>query len=357
MPHLTDILAPDDLRQVGHLQVLARGVVEGFVAGLHRSPHKGNSVEFKQHRPYVPGDDLRSLDWKIYGKTDRFYIREFEEETNLRATLLLDCSGSMAYGGGSDEATERRSDEGPGAGGNGGVERRGLRALIPSSLRRSVASSLSKQQYAVRLAACLSYLMLRQQDGVGLVSFDTRVRKFIPPRSSPRHLTALLDAMSACSTGGETGLGKVFHELAPKLHRRGLVILLSDCFGDVGDLLKGLAHFRHARHDVIVFQIWHRDELDFPFKGRIRFDDLERGDHRREMDAQLLRKQYLARLADFREQLREGCARHRIDLVPVVTDQPYGATLREYLVRRMRGGHAGGLLAEESARDAAEAAG
>lgn len=356
MPHLTDILAPDDLRQVGHLQVLARGVVEGFVAGLHRSPHKGNSVEFKQHRPYVPGDDLRSLDWKIYGKTDRFYIREFEEETNLRATLLLDCSGSMAYGGSdearrSDEAAERRSDEGAGG--------RTLRVLLPSSRRRSVATSLSlsKHAYAVRLAACLSYLMLRQQDGVGLVSFDTRVRRFIPPRTSPRHLTVLLDAMSACATGGETGLGKVFHELAPKLQRRGLVILLSDCFGNVGDLLKGLAHFRHARHDVIVFQIWNRDELDFPFKGRIRFDDLEKGDHRREMDAQLLRKQYLARLADFREQLREGCARHRIDLVPVVTDQPYGATLREYLVRRMRGGHAGGLLAEESARDAAEVGG
>lgn len=312
MPRLADILTPNDLQQVGNLQVLARGVVDGFVAGLHRSPHKGNSVEFKQHRPYVPGDDLRALDWKIYGKTDRFYIREFEEETNLRATLLLDCSGSMAYG------------------------------------------NPSKCHYAVRLAACLSYLMLRQQDGVGLVTFDTHVKKLIPPRSNPKHLTALLDAMTACKTGGETGLGRIFNELAPKLHRRGLVILLSDCFGDAGDLLRGLAHFRHARHDVIVFQIWHRDELDFPFKGRVRFDDLERADHRREMDARMLRKQYLARLADFREQLRDGCARHRVDLVPVVTDQPYAVALREYLVRRLRGGRANGLLAGESpAREAA----
>ena len=346
MPNLTDILTPDDLRQVGSLQVLARGVVEGFVAGLHRSPHKGNSVEFKQHRPYVAGDDLRGLDWKIYGKTDRFYVREFEEETNLRATLLLDCSGSMQYGA-SDEAAGRRADDAVG----------GLRALLPSSRRRTASSTLSKQQYAIRLAACLSYLMLRQQDGVGLVTFDTHVRTHIPPRASPRHLSILLDAMTSCRTGGETALGQIFHELAPKLHRRGLVILLSDCFDTPADLLRGLAHFRHARHDVIVFQIWHRDELDFPFRGRVRFDDLERSGHRRELDAQVLRRQYLARLADFREQLREGCARHRIDLVPVVTDQPYAAALREYLVRRMRGGHASGLLLEESAPSTGEAAG
>ena len=344
MPLLTDILSPNDLQQVGHLQVLARGVVEGFVAGLHRSPHRGNSVEFKQHRPYVPGDDLRSLDWKVYGKTDRFYIREFEEETNLRATLLLDCSGSMAYGAGRE--TKRRRDE------ETKWWKRNPAHFVSSSLRLSVSSALlSKQQYAVRLAACLSYLMLRQQDGVGLVTFDTRVQKHIPPRSNPRHLTVLLDAMAGCASGGESGLGRVFHELAPKLHRRGLVILLSDCFGDVPELLRGLAHFRHARHDVIVFQIWHRDELDFPFRGRMRFDDLERSDHRREMDAQLLRKQYLARLAEFRDQLREGCARHRVDLVPVVTDQPYAVALREYLVRRMRGARAAGLLAEESRRE------
>ena len=349
MPHLTDILTPDDLQQVGSLQVLARGVVEGFVAGLHRSPHKGNSVEFKQHRPYVPGDDLRSLDWKIYGKTDRFYVREFEEETNLRATILLDCSGSMGYGG-SDEAAKRR--RGAGA---GGVGKRALRGLIPSSLRRSAVSSvLSKQQYAVRLAACLSYLMLRQQDGVGLATFDDRVRTLIPPRSNPRHLTALLDAMTACTVGGETDLGRIFHELAPKLHRRGLVILLSDCFGDVSALMRGLSHFRHARHDVIVFQIWHRDELDFPFKGQVRFDDLEVADHRRMLDAQLLRRQYLARLADYRNGLREGCARHRVDLVPIVTDQPYAAALREYLVRRLRGGTASGLLPGETLQGVAQ---
>ena len=328
MPNLADILTPDDLRQVGSLQVLARGVVEGFVAGLHRSPHKGNSVEFKQHRPYVPGDDLRSLDWKIYGKTDRFYVREFEEETNLRATILLDCSGSMGYGAG--KGTNRP----------GGAKtkwwKRNPAHVVSSTLRRSVSSAtpaslapLSKQQYAVRLAACLSYLMLRQQDGVGLATFDDGVKKVIPPRANPRHLTALLDAMAACAPGGETNLGRIFRELAPKLHRRGLVILLSDCFGDVGDLLRGLAHFRHARHDVIVFQIWHRDELDFPFAGQVRFDDLEAADHRRMLDARLLRKQYLARLGDYRDALREGCARHRVDLVPVVTDQPYAATLRD----------------------------
>ena len=343
MPVLTDILSPDDLRQVGSLQVLARGVVEGFVAGLHRSPHKGNSVEFKQHRPYVPGDDLRTLDWKIYGKTDRFYVREFEEETNLRATILLDCSGSMAYGGG----TQIRRHAGT----------KGLAGWLPfgGAKRADALPALSKNQYAVRLAACLSYLMLRQQDGVGLVTFDSRVGRYVPPRSNPRHLSVLLETMAGGSTGGETELGRVFRELAPKLHRRGLVILLSDCFGDLNELMRGLAHFRHARHDVIVFQIWHRDELEFGFNGRIRFDCLEKEDNRREMDPQLLRRQYLARLAEFREQLREGCARHRVDLVPIVTDQPYAVALREYLIRRMRGGHASGLLLEESAAQHARA--
>jgi len=167
--------------------------VEGFCSGLHRSPHKGFSVEFKQHRQYVRGDETRHIDWKVYGKSDRMYIREYEEETNLRCTILLDKSGSMGY-----EGTESKG--------------------------------VSKFHYASRLAASLSYLLLQQQDSVGMVSFDDKVGRYIPPRSRPTHLQTIIDELQASQTGGETELGKVFHELVPKLQRRGLLCIISDCF-------------------------------------------------------------------------------------------------------------------------------
>jgi len=291
----TDHLAPADLARIANLQVLARLVVEGFTTGLHRSPHKGFSVEFKQHRQYVPGDEIRHLDWKVYGKTDRFYIREYEEETNLRATILLDVSGSMSY--------------------------KGSKAPI------------DKHHYATRLAASLAYLMLQQADSVGLVTFDSKVRSFIPPRGRPSHLKALITAMQSALPGGETSLGNVLHDLAPKLHRRGLVILISDCFDDVAALMRGLAHFRHARHEVIIFQIYDRDELDFPFRTWTRFDSME--DARfHTVDPAHLRTAYLANLDRYRADLAKGCSRHRIDLVPMITDEPYAQALAKYLSLR-----------------------
>ncbi len=296
MAQLAEFLTPGDLRKITSLQVLARTVVEGFCTGLHRSPHKGFSVEFKQHRPYVHGDEIRRLDWRVFGKTDRFYIREYEEETNLRATLLLDASGSMGYGG----------------------------------------PDHSKLQYATRLAACLSYLMLQQQDSVGLVTFDTKVRSYIPPRAQTRHLHALVNELEGVKTGGETEIGKVFHDLVPRLYRRGLLVVLSDCFGDVQNLLAALAHLRHARHEIVIFQIWDRDELDFPFRSWTRFDCLEMGDKRHLVDPNHLRESYLANLEIFRADLKQGCHRNRIDLVPMVTDQPYAEALAHYLTLRMR---------------------
>lgn len=298
MPHVTDFLTPSDLSKIANLQVLARTVVEGFTTGLHRSPHKGFSVEFKQHRQYVPGDDIRHLDWKVYGKTDRFFIREYEEETNLRCTIALDVSGSMNYRG-----------EGHGA--------------------------VTKHHYAMRIAASLAYLMLSQADGVGLVTFDTQVRHYIPPRSRPSHLKVLIDAMQTASVGGETELGPVFRELVPKLHRRGLVILISDCFGDVEQLMKGLAHFKHARHELIVFQVWDRDELEFPFRQWTRFDSLEAPAHHM-VDPVHLRQAYMKNLEQYRELLTRGCRRQRIDLVPMTTDEPYADALAYYLAMRRK---------------------
>ena len=295
MAEISKFLTAEDLRHISSLQILARQVVEGFCTGLHRSPHKGYSVEFRQHRQYVPGDEIRHLDWKVYGKSDRFYIREYEEETNLRATLLLDASGSMAYG----------------------------------------SKEISKLDYATRLAACLSHLMLQQADGVGLVTFDSKVRDYIPPRSTARHLSICFKALEKVSAGGETELSKVFKEIIPKLNRRGLLIILSDCFGDVPSLLKSLAHFRHAHHEVIIFQIWDRDELEFPFDRWTRFESLE-NDSFQLIDPAHVRKNYLKKLKDFREQLTRGCHRHKVDLVPIVTDEPFAEALAQYLRLRSR---------------------
>ncbi len=296
MAKLAEFLTPEDLKKISNLQVLARLVVEGFCSGLHRSPHKGFSVEFKQHRPYVHGDEIRHLDWRVFGRSDRFYIREYEEETNLRATMLLDASGSMAYG----------------------------------------PEGRSKLVYATRLAACLSYLMLQQQDSVGLVTFDTQVRRYIPPRAQTSHLQILVDELQGIEPGGETELADVFHDLVPRLHRRGLIVILSDCFGDVSGILSALAHLRHARHEILVFQIWDRDELDFPFRSWTRFDCLEVDGKKHLIDPNHLRAAYLDNLERFRAELKQGCHRHRVDLVPLVTDQPYAEALAHYLTLRMR---------------------
>jgi uncharacterized protein (DUF58 family) len=296
MAQLGDLLTPADLKKISNLQVLARLVVEGFCTGLHRSPHKGFSVEFKQHRQYVHGDEIRHLDWRIFGKTDRFYIREYEEETNLRATILLDASGSMAYGG-------------------------------PDN---------SKLKYATRLASCLAYLMLQQQDSVGLVTFDTEVRRYIPARAQTSHLKILVNELEATQSGGETELAEVFHDLVPRIHRRGLLIILSDCFGDVQNLLTALAHLRHAHHEIMIFQIWDKDELEFPFRQWTRFDCLEIDGKKHLIDPNHLRSAYLENLDRFRAELKQGCHRHRIDLVPMTTDRPYAEALAEYLTLRMR---------------------
>jgi uncharacterized protein (DUF58 family) len=294
MTRPAEFLRPEELSRLSNLQLLARQVVEGFCSGLHRSPHKGFSVEFKQHRPYVHGDEIRRLDWRVFGRSDRFYIREYEEETNLRATLLLDASGSMGYG----------------------------------------APDRPKLHYAARLAACLATLMLQQQDSVGLVTFDTRMRRYVPPRGQTRHLQVLIDALEECRTGGETELGRVFHELVPRIHRRGLLIILSDCFGDVTALMNALAHLRHAHHEILIFQIWDRDELEFPFRQWTRFDCLELESRRHLVDPNHLRQSYLENLERFRGELKQGCHRHRIDLVPMVTDQPYADALAHYLSMR-----------------------
>jgi uncharacterized protein (DUF58 family) len=298
MPNVSDLITGGDIQKLSRLQVLARDVVEGFCSGLHRSPHKGFSVEFKEHRSYVRGDEIRRIDWKLYAKTDKLFIREFEEETNLRCTLLVDASGSMSY--------------------------------------RGSRSQLSKHDYAVRLAACVAHMMLQQQDSAGMVTFDTKMRQYVPPRSRPKHLKAIVDGLDKSKPRGETELGPVFHKLASKLHRRGLVVIFSDLFGDVEHLLKALAHFRHANHEIIIFQIWDPDELDFPFRQWMQFTSLENEAHRHMVDPAQIRRTYLTNLEQFIEQLTSGCHRHRISLVQMRTDEPYADALAAYLALRRR---------------------
>lgn len=296
---LLDLITPKDLSRVAKLQLLARQVVEGFCSGRHRSPHKGFSVEFKEHRPYVPGDELSKIDWKAYAKSDRLYIREFEEETNLRCTLLVDRSGSMRYTG-------------------------------------DRSKGLTKYDYAQQLAASLAYLMLSQQDAVGAITFDDQPREIIPPRSRASHLRAIMTALAADVTKRETDLGGVFHKIAPKLGRRGLVVIVSDAMGDVASIGRALAQFRSSNHEVLFFQILDPDEVDFPFSGRIQFRDLENATNEHTVDAVSLKEAYLLRLQQHDAELRDVCRKNRVDIIRITTDRPFADVLHEYMSLRRR---------------------
>jgi len=297
MAKTSDILHAEDIAPLQHLQLFARTVVEGFTTGLHASPHKGFSVEFRQHRPYVQGDEIKRLDWKIFGRSDRFYIREYDEETNLRATIVLDASGSMGYTG------------------QGGV---------------------NKFDYARKLAASLAYLLMSQQDAAGLITFDTKVREFIPNRTRITHLHHLLECMVKTVPGEETSLAGVLESLAGRLKRRGLIILISDLFDDVPALLKAVGVLRKKGHELMAFQLFDRDEIDFPFSRWSRFENLEQNEDFLMLDPPAIRQSYLKVLAEFRQNLTEGLRRHECDLVPMITDEPHAIALKEYLALRMR---------------------
>ena len=297
MARLSDLLPADDLAQLNGLPLFARTVMEGFTSGHHASPHKGFSVEFRQHRPYVQGDEIKRLDWKIFGRSDRFYIREYDEETNLRATLLLDASGSMNY--------------------------RGTKGFI-------------KFEHARKLAAALAYVLTGQQDAVGMVTFDTKVREFIPCRTKTTHLHNILETLVRTKPGDETSLADVLEKLAPRMKRRGLIMLISDCFDDAAALLRAIGVLRKQGHEIIVFQIWDRDELEFPFSRWARFENLENVEDTLLLDPAAIRARYLQVLAKFRTDLLEGLRKHEADLVPIITDEPLTAAVKNYLALRMR---------------------
>ena len=288
-------LEPEAASRLRNLNLVARSVVEGFVSGLHRSPYHGFSVEFAEHREYAPGDNIKDLDWRAWAKSDRFYVKRYEEETNLSAHILLDTSASMTF----------RS--------------RGL----------------SKLEYACFLAASLAYLMVRQQDSVGLVVFAKGIQERLPPHSTTAHLNELLRALEQVKPGGETDTAAPFHHLAEMIKRRGLIVILSDLLDDEREVLRALRHFRHRRHEVIIFHILDPAERHFPYSRLSDFVDLETGD-RLQVDPRFVRRDYLEQMEAFVANYRRGTTESAIDYILAETTTPYDRLLLSYLSRRSK---------------------
>ena len=295
MENAQKYLDPAVLAKLAGLDLKARLIVEGYVAGLHKSPYHGFSVEFAEHREYVPGDDLRYVDWKVWGKTDKYYLKQYEEETNLIAYLLLDTSESMRY----------RSENAP----------------------------VTKLEYAQYVAAALAYLILQQQDSVGLATFDREIRQFVRASSNPSHLKQLFHVMDETVPERKTAVGPIFHELAERFKQRGVVIILSDLFDELAPMMAGLKHFRHRRHEVILFHVLDPAELDFPFQETTLFKGLEQLPEVL-TEPRALRRAYLREFESFLRDVKKGCRLNRIDYVRLRTDQRLDIALSSYLASR-----------------------
>ncbi len=288
-------LDPKFLANIGNLELIARFVVEGFITGLHKSPFHGFSVEFSQHRPYMTGDSLRFVDWKVYGRTDRYYIKQFEEETNLRCYILLDISRSMEYS----------------------------------------SEKVSKWMYSSYLAAALAYLLLHQRDATGLILFDDQIRTQMPPRSMGSYLRQILSVIEKAQLGKDTSIGTVLHQIADQFRRRGLVILISDLLDDPDEVLKGLKHFRHDQHEVLVFHVLDRQEMEFDFKGNVMFDDLE-SNVRVKTQPFFIKQQYQTKFHEFLKKYLMETSKNNIDYQQIFTDEPLHIALTKFLSKRKR---------------------
>jgi uncharacterized protein (DUF58 family) len=282
------------LAKISTMTLRARHVVEGVLSGLHQSPYRGYSVEFAEHREYAPGDEIRRIDWKAYGKFDRYFVKEYEEETNLRAYLLLDASASMDYG----------------------------------------SDGVRKFDYGCYLAVSLAYLMLRQGDDVGLLTFGAQVQRYIPPRSGLKHMQALTSVLEATQPQGETHLDLVLRDVAGKIKKRGMIIVISDLFDNPDMVMHALKYFRHRRNEVIVFHLLDKNELEFPFERLTVFEDIEDANHRVLTDPRALREAYLQQLQSFIAEYRQACRRELIDYNLFPTTTPLDIALTRYLARR-----------------------
>ena len=288
-------LRPETVALLNSMSLRARLVVEGYIIGHHRSPYHGFSVEFAEHRSYGPGDEIKHIDWKLFGKTDRLYVKRYEEETNLRAHIILDTSTSMLY----------RSGE------------------------------VSKLSYANSLAASLSYLMINQQDAVGIAKFSEKIDTFIPPKARPSHLNLILSQLDDKDSGNDTQIGMVLHELADRIKKRGMVILISDLLDKPENIMKGLKHFRHQNQEVIVFHIQDRKESEFDFDTRTKFFDMETGEEI-VTEPWHIRSNYNELISKLESNYKSNCRENLIDYVPLFTDQSLDIGITEYLIKRSK---------------------
>ena len=277
------------------ISMKAKLVVEGYIIGQHRSPYHGFSVEFAEHRSYEPGDEVKHIDWKLYGKTNRLYVKRFEEETNLRAHLILDTSKSMTYASG----------------------------------------KVTKLDYGSYLLAALSYLMISQQDAAGIVLFDEKIRSFIPPKSTPSHLNTLLNTLDVKQPGNDTKIETVLHKMAERINKRGLVVIISDLLDDPKSILNGLKHFRHKKQEVILFHILDRNELEFDFDSRTKFIDMESGAEIT-TDPWHIKTDYKNLILDLQKYYKSQCRHNNIDYVSLFTDDNLDKGLSEYFNKRQK---------------------
>ena len=281
--------------KLNNMQLRARLVVEGYMIGYHKSPYHGFSVEFAEHRSYGHGDEVRHIDWKLYGKTDRYYVKRFEEETNVRSHILLDSSQSMKFGSG----------------------------------------SVNKLSYATYLSAALTYLMLSQKDAVGLVLFDEKIKKFIPPKSTQSHSNIIMKTLEKVTPGYDTQIRPVLDSMAERIRKRGLIILISDLLDDPEKVLMGLKHFRYNKQEIIVFHLMDPEEYNFDFGERIQFTDMESGESIT-TDPWHIRKAYKNQIDHFNKTYQYGCRNLKIDYVPLFTNQPLDIALNEFLNKRQK---------------------
>lgn len=289
-------LQPDIVSKLKGMELKARLVVEGFIAGLHKSPYHGFSVEFAEHRQYMPGDNIRDIDWRVFAKSDRYYIKQYEEETNLKAYLLLDCSKSMSYQSG------------------------GL---------------VNKFDYSGMLCGALSYMLFKQRDAVGLVTFAEKILRYIPPRSKAGHLHVLLKEIAEQQLTDQTDISKTLHEMAERIKRRGLVILISDLLDEPENIISGLKHFRYNNHEVIVFHVLDPRERDFAFPREAIFKDMETGEEITTLPHQI-KKDYAEQVESFSNEIASACRQSKIDYIPIDSSTPFDKALYAFLSKRER---------------------
>ncbi len=288
-------LDPALIAQLQRLELKARLVVEGSLSGMHKSPYRGFSVEFAEHKSYFPGDDIRYIDWKLYGKTEKYFIKQYEEDTNLKGYIVFDTSASMGFGD----------------------------------------KKMSKFFYAAKLAVALSYLMLSQRDSVGLLAFNNDIVKYVPPRNNMAHLQNIVSVMDNLSTGDDTSICRAFQYLASHIKRRGLIVLISDLIDDQSKVLNHLRYLHHMKHELIILHVVHPDELELPYHGTVRFKNMEQPDSLMAAPDRI-RKDYQAKIQTFIDTYRVGCLKEHIDYSMVRVDQPVEQAVLDLIARRKK---------------------